>query len=192
MAQIPDDRARPIDIGMARPPRSAPPVDGTADRLAGSCLEFCEQFLDDLGDHLARCCFGLLRHHRAQRDQVRHEMNVGLAGRQEFRLEQHLFQAEPLEGVLLDHLHDGRRKELADIAEPTGDPWRRGAVPDTSARLLALPLAVIEARQRCIETLISLGKAGRIVAAERQPPATDTFGFGIRGRCVGHRGVSRS
>ena len=59
-----------------------------------------------------------------QREQVRHEMHVGLHGLEQLGLLEHLPQVESLERVFLEHLHDGRREELADVAEPACDLGR--------------------------------------------------------------------
>ena len=60
-------------------------------------------------------------------------LEIGLDGREELGLEQHLFEAEPLECILLDHLDDSRGEEFADVAEPASDPWRRRSVADIAA-----------------------------------------------------------
>ena len=79
---------------------------------------------------------GLGRHDRAQRDQVGDEIDVGLDRLEELRLHQHLLQVEPLEGILLDDLHDlarerttGYRPSTAPLAAPSGRA-RRAACAD--------------------------------------------------------------
>ena len=110
----------------------------SAPRIASAVLRSSRshQLGDDVGDDAARHVLGLRRHHVAQRDQVGDEVHVGLDRLQEFRLHQHLLQVEPLEGVLLDDLHDllpgrrsGCRPSIAPRVAPSGRA-RRAACAD--------------------------------------------------------------
>ena len=61
---------------------------------------------------------GLLRDDAVERDQGRDEVDIGLDRLEHFGFEQHLLQAQALEGVLLHHAHDRGREVGADVAEP--------------------------------------------------------------------------
>ena len=95
---------------------------------------------------------------------------------EELGLQQHLLQAQPVEGILLDDLDDSRRKELADVAEPARDGGGGGAKSAAPAAGCALaPPArssrVVEAGEGAVEPLIAVAQAAIFVATERQAPA---------------------
>ncbi len=109
------------------PARAPLLVQRTTDRLDRAAFKPLQQIADHFGDNLAGRLPRLFRHRRAQRDEIGDQMDVRLDSGQELGLQQHLLQAKSLERIALHHLHDARRKELADIAEPPYDS--RGAEP---------------------------------------------------------------
>ena len=127
--QVGADRARPVDVGEARPARALGAwLTRAADRLGGLAARASPSARRrPCATTMARGVLASSPAWRRAGDEIGDEMHVRLQRRQEFRLEQHLLQAEALEGVLLDHLHDRRREELADVAEPARDARRRCA-----------------------------------------------------------------
>src|SRR5262249_12024006 len=112
-------------------------------------------------------------------------MDVCLQRRQEFRLKHHGLEIEPLEGIALDYLHDRRREEFANIAEPAGDARRGSAEPSSAAGPAprAAITAVIERRERAIDALVALRESARVVTPEHQAPAAAALIL----RCCGVR-----
>ena len=161
-----------------------PRSDRAADRLRGGVGQPFHQLVDHLLHHLPGGVLGLFGDRGAQADQVGDEMNVGLQRREKFRLQHHGLEVQPLEGIALDHLHHGGRKELADVAEPAGDARGRAAEAALPGFALALGL-VIEGAERAIHAQIALRESLLVVAAERQPPTAAPLGLGAR-LCITH------
>ena len=117
------------------------------------------------------CLFG---HGRAKAHQIGDKVHIGLEACQEFRLQEHALQPQPLKCVFLDDLHHRRREELADIAEPARDARRRTAQP--AALLAAFVPAAVERGQRGVDALVAFGQSAiLLVGAKRQPPAPLPF-----------------
>ena len=156
MAEIGLDGTRPVDVGKTRAVGAAGAVECATDGVGGAPLEALHQFGDHLGDHDARGFLGLLRHHAAQRDEVGDEVHIGLDGREEFGLDQHLAQALALERVLLDHLDHGRGEEFANVAQPFRDSWCR-STKSAAALLRRIVALAVERGQRLGHAAVAVG-----------------------------------
>ena len=134
-------------------------------RLREPPLEVLDDLAHDRAGRLARA----LGDHAGEREQVADQVHVGLDGLQHLGLQQHLAQAEPLDGVALHHLHDLRREVRADVAQPAGDVRRGGA----QARA-ALALAAVERAKRAVDPRVVAPQPDPVPsasAAQHQPPA---------------------
>jgi hypothetical protein len=140
MPQVGADGARPLDVARARTARAPRSVERAANGFRRLPLQALHELGDDLADDLARHVAGPVRQDTAQRDEIGDEIHVLFHSGEEFRLHQHLFQAEALEGVLL---HDLPRKEGTNVADPAGDGARRGTSGTATALFLFhFPVAI--------------------------------------------------
>jgi hypothetical protein len=100
VAQVLGDGPRPVDVAVARAAGAA--GRSTAPRIVSvvRVSSFSISSLTTFRHHLAGGVLGLFRHDRTQRDQIGDEVDIGLQGGEEFRLQQHLLQAQALERVL--------------------------------------------------------------------------------------------
>jgi hypothetical protein len=118
-------------------------------------------------------------HHGVEREQVRHEVYIGLDRLEQLWLSQHLPKIEPIEGILLHDLDDRSRKILPDVPEPARDPGR-GRSHSDAVLVLLLILRVVELRESLVHHLVIRGEgaAGALVvltSSEHQPPASQAF-----------------
>ena len=133
VTQIGANGAVPVDLGMARTAVALAAVQRTGHGAAHGLFQLFHQLVHHLAHHQPCRGLGVLRDDRAQRDQVRHQMYIGLHVFQHLGLQQQLAQLQPLHGVALHDLHDLAGKVFADIAEPARDGWR-GVAASTLAR----------------------------------------------------------
>ena len=127
MLEVRPDGAVPVDLVV---PWSAGPrglVQTAGDGLAKRLGQLAQQVVDDLAHHQPRRLLGLAGHDPAEREQIGDEVNVGFDGVEQLGLQQHLAEAEPIEGVLLQHLDDRSGEVLADVAQPAGHAGRRAS-----------------------------------------------------------------
>ncbi|MPN21210.1 hypothetical protein SDC9_168589 [bioreactor metagenome] len=118
MAQVGAYGAIPVDFGMTRAAVALAAVQCPGHGTAHGFLELFHQLVHHLAYHQPRSGIGVLRNHRAQRNQVRHQMHIGLHVLQHLGLQQQLAQIQALHGIALHDLHNLARKVFADIAQP--------------------------------------------------------------------------
>src|SRR4051812_49331455 len=124
VAQVCRDGAMPVDLAWAWTPCSLRPVDGSTDDADRLVLESREQLVDYPPHYHARGLLGFLGDGRSQRHEIGDEVNIGFEGGEELRFEHERLQVQPLEGILLDDLHNRGGKKFADVAQPARDARR--------------------------------------------------------------------
>ena len=125
--EVPGDGAVPVDVAQLGSVRAGGAVQGSGDGGPGAVGDALLDVLDDGADDGPRGRPGRLRDGRAEADQGRDEMDVGLQGLHQLRFEEERPDPEPVDRVALHDLDDGGRKVCADVAEPRRDPRRRPA-----------------------------------------------------------------
>ena len=194
VAQVGADRPRPVDVGRAGPAGPAGPGQRTTNRLAGAVCELLLELGEHAGDDLTRRRPRLLGQRPVELDEQRDEVQIRLELAEQLRFEQQLAEVEPLDGVALEDLDDGRREVTADVAQPPGHRRRGSAESGGPARASAgRDRAVVERTEGLVDALVVAGQANRrpigVTAAEDEPPPTQPLRLETRRSraCCGRR-----
>ena len=179
VAQVRADRAMPVDLGMLGAAVALAAIERAADGTAHRLFELAHEFIDHLLHHRARRGLGALRNHAGQRNQIRHQMHIGLHALQHFGLQHELAQVQPLHRIALPDLHDRAREITTDVAQPTRDVGRRIAETTTTRSAVLTLLLFVERGERLID--IANAAAQRAAAcvrrlAQHQAPPLQAIG----------------